>query len=140
MHVRVSRPDGFMPDPAMLAARRRSPPATGGSAPLEPRPGRGGRPAPTSSPPTPGSRWARRTRPTRASRRSGRTPSTTELLAHAKADAIVLHCLPAYRGKEIAAEVIDGPQSVVWDEAENRLHAQKALLAWLLGTARGASR
>ena len=52
--------------------------------------------------------------------------------AHADADAIVLHCLPAYRGKEIAAEVIDGPQSVVWDEAENRLHAQKALLVWLL--------
>ena len=57
---------------------------------------------------------------------------TSELLAHAKADAIVLHCLPAYRGKEIAAEVIDGPQSVVWDEAENRRHAQKALLAFLM--------
>jgi ornithine carbamoyltransferase len=46
--------------------------------------------------------------------------------------AIVLHCLPAYRGKEIAASVLDGPASVVWDEAENRLHAQKALLTWLL--------
>jgi ornithine carbamoyltransferase len=46
--------------------------------------------------------------------------------------AVVLHCLPAYRGQEIAASVIDGAQSVVWDEAENRLHAQKALLAWLL--------
>ena len=46
-------------------------------------------------------------------------------------DAIVLHCLPAYRGKEIAAEVIDGPQSVVWDEAENRRHVQKAILAFL---------
>jgi ornithine carbamoyltransferase len=57
---------------------------------------------------------------------------TADLLAHAKDDAIVLHCLPAYRGKEIAADVIDGPQSVVWDEAENRLHAQKALLTWLL--------
>jgi ornithine carbamoyltransferase len=56
----------------------------------------------------------------------------SELLAHAAADANVLHCLPAYRGKEIAADVIDGPQSVVWDEAENRLHAQKALLTWLL--------
>lgn len=54
------------------------------------------------------------------------------LLAQAKPDAIVLHCLPAYRGKEISAAVIDGPQSVVWDEAENRLHAQKALLTWLL--------
>ncbi|MBD3778582.1 ornithine carbamoyltransferase [Cellulomonas sp. ES6] len=53
-------------------------------------------------------------------------------LALAAPDALVLHCLPAYRGKEITAEVLDGPQSVVWDEAENRLHAQKALLAWLL--------
>ena len=58
---------------------------------------------------------------------------TAELLAHAKADAVVLHCLPAYRGKEITAEVIDGPQSVVWDEAENRRHAQKAVLAFLMG-------
>jgi ornithine carbamoyltransferase len=58
---------------------------------------------------------------------------TAELLAHAAPDAIVLHCLPAYRGKEIAAEVIDGPQSVVWDEAENRRHAQKALLVLLDG-------
>jgi ornithine carbamoyltransferase len=53
-------------------------------------------------------------------------------LGRAAADAVVLHCLPAYRGKEIAASVIDGPQSAVWDEAENRLHAQKALLMWLL--------
>jgi ornithine carbamoyltransferase len=56
---------------------------------------------------------------------------TSELMAHAKPDAIVLHCLPAYRGSEISAEVLDGPQSVVWDEAENRRHAQKAILAWL---------
>jgi ornithine carbamoyltransferase len=53
-------------------------------------------------------------------------------LGRAADDAVVLHCLPAYRGKEITAEVIDGPQSAVWDEAENRLHAQKALLVWLL--------
>lgn len=57
-------------------------------------------------------------------------------LARAADDAVVLHCLPAYRGKEIAAAVIDGPQSVVWDEAENRLHAQKALLTWLLERSR----
>lgn len=57
---------------------------------------------------------------------------TSELMAGAKGDAIFLHCLPAYREYEVAPEVIDGPQSVVWDEAENRLHAQKALMAWLL--------
>lgn len=55
-----------------------------------------------------------------------------EAMAAAADDAVVLHCLPAYRGAEITAEVIDGPQSLVWDEAENRLHAQKALMAWLL--------
>ena len=55
-----------------------------------------------------------------------------QVLAQAAPDAIVLHCLPAYRGKEISAEVLDGPQSVVFDEAENRLHAQKALLTFLL--------
>ena len=60
---------------------------------------------------------------------------TSELLSGAKDDAIVLHCLPAYRGKEIDAAVIDGPRSVVWDEAENRRHAQKAILTWLLGRA-----
>lgn len=54
-----------------------------------------------------------------------------ELMKLAKPDAIFLHCLPAYRGFEVSAEVIDGPQSVVWDEAENRLHAQKALMIWL---------
>jgi ornithine carbamoyltransferase len=56
-----------------------------------------------------------------------------DLMRKAAPDAIFLHCLPAYRGSEVAAEVIDGPQSAVWDEAENRLHAQKAILAWCLG-------
>ena len=55
-----------------------------------------------------------------------------DLMSRAAEDAIFLHCLPAYRGSEVAADVIDGPQSRVFDEAENRLHAQKALLAWLL--------
>jgi ornithine carbamoyltransferase len=55
------------------------------------------------------------------------------LMARAKPDAIFMHCLPAHRGDEVTAEVIDGPQSAVWDEAENRLHVQKAILAWCLG-------
>ena len=55
-----------------------------------------------------------------------------KLMRHAKPDALFMHCLPAHRGEEVAAAVIDGPQSVVWDEAENRLHAQKALIEYLL--------
>ena len=55
-----------------------------------------------------------------------------EVVDLAAPDAIVMHCLPAHRGEEISAEILDGPRSVVWDQAENRLHSQKALLAWLL--------
>ena len=64
----------------------------------------------------------------------------SELLSLADPKAVVLHCLPAHRGDEITDEVIDGPQSLVWDEAENRLHAQKALLIWLLAQAGGSQR
>ena len=53
-------------------------------------------------------------------------------LSVANLGCLVLHCLPAHRGQEISADVIDGPNSVVWEQAENRLHAQKALIAWLL--------
>jgi ornithine carbamoyltransferase len=58
---------------------------------------------------------------------------SAELMAHAAPDALFMHCLPAHRGEEVASEVIDGAQSVVFDEAENRLHAQKGVLAWALG-------
>jgi len=54
------------------------------------------------------------------------------LMRLANKDALFMHCLPAHRGEEVAAEVIDGPQSVVWDQAENRLHSQKALIELLL--------
>ncbi|GGJ03458.1 hypothetical protein GCM10011320_08100 [Neoroseomonas lacus] len=75
--------------------------------------------------------------------RDGRAPArhnllapyqlNAELLKHAAPDAIAMHCLPAHRGEEITDEVMDGPQSVVFDEAENRLHAQRGLLLWALG-------
>jgi ornithine carbamoyltransferase len=56
----------------------------------------------------------------------------TDMMAAARPDALFMHCLPAHRGEEVEAEVIDGPQSVVWDEAENRMHVQKALMEYLL--------
>jgi ornithine carbamoyltransferase len=55
-----------------------------------------------------------------------------ELMGHAAPDAVFLHCLPAHRGEEVAASVVDGPRSLVWPEAENRMHAQRGLLWWLL--------
>jgi ornithine carbamoyltransferase len=59
---------------------------------------------------------------------------TRALMAKAASDALFMHCLPAHRGEEVTDDVIDGPQSVVFDEAENRLHAQKGILAWCLNT------
>ena len=64
---------------------------------------------------------------------------TAAIMAQAASDAIFMHCLPADRGYEVDADVIDGGQSVIWDEAENRLHAQKALLVWLLAQAKETS-
>jgi len=131
MHVRVSGPEGFGPDPAVLSRASEIAAGTGGSAsyvldPVE---------AVTSADVVVTDTWVSMGKEDEAEERQRpflRYAVTPDLLAHAREDAIVMHCLPAYRGKEIAAEVIDGPQSVVWDEAENRLHAQKALLTWLM--------
>ena len=82
-----------------------------------------------SSSPTSGRAWDRRTsRPNGGARFAGYSVDAA-LLAEADADAIVLHCLPAHPGEEISADVLYGPRSAVWDEAENRLHTAKAVLA-----------
>jgi ornithine carbamoyltransferase len=138
MHVTVSGPEDFRPDPEILARAHEIAGTTGGSATVEPDPVAAVSGADVVATDT----WVSMGKEGEAAERS--TPFLpyaldTTLLSHAKADAVVLHCLPAYRGKEIAADVIDGPHSVVWDEAENRLHAQKAMLVWLLGKA-GESR
>ena len=130
MHVRVSGPEGFTPDDAILAKAREIAGTTGGSASYVVDPVA----AVTGADVVATDTWVSMGKEGEAEERSRPFlpyALDAELRAHADADAIVLHCLPAYRGKEIAADVIDGRQSVVWDEAENRLHAQKALLTWL---------
>ena len=79
-----------------------------------------------------GPAWARKRNRTKRARAFADYQVNTAIMQAAAADALFMHCLPAHRGEEVTAEVIDGPQSVVWDEAENRLHAQKALLELLL--------
>lgn len=131
MHVRLSGPDGFSPDPTVLARAEEIAATTGGSAVIVGDPIEAVAGADVVATDT----WVSMGKEDEADERTAPFVPysvTADLLSHAKDDAIVLHCLPAYRGKEISAEVLDGPRSVVWDEAENRLHAQKAVLVWLL--------
>ena len=131
MHVVVSGPAGYEPDPDVLARAQEISAATGGSATYTSDPVA----AVTDADVVATDTWVSMGQEAEAEARTEPFRPyavTPELLDRAAGHAIVLHCLPAYRGKEISAEVIDGPQSVVWDEAENRLHAQKALLTWLL--------
>ena len=133
LHVRIAGPAGLRARPGDRRRRARHRRRHRRVRHRHRRPGRRASTAPTSSPPTRGCRWGRRT--SASAREAPFRPYAVDRRARwpgAKDDAIVLHCLPAYRGKEIAADVLDGPQSVVWDEAENRLHAQKALLTFLL--------
>ncbi len=136
MHVRVGSPAGYEPDPAILARARELATDSGGSAGHD----TSAKAALEGADVVATDTWVSMGQEGQSDDRSSPfVPYTVdaEAMSYAAADAVVLHCLPAYRGKEIAAEVIDGPQSVVWDEAENRLHAQKALLTWLLAKARG---
>ncbi|MDQ1628880.1 MAG: ornithine carbamoyltransferase [Actinomycetota bacterium] len=135
MHVRVGSPEGYDPDPAILARAKEIAASTGGSAEHVREPRAAAEGADVLATDT----WVSMGQEVEYGERLATfAPYAVDeaALALAAADAIVLHCLPAYRGKEIAASVIDGPHSVVWDEAENRLHAQKALLTWLLGRSR----
>jgi ornithine carbamoyltransferase len=131
IHVTVAAPDGFAPAPAVLAAAEHRAQATGASVTVTADADAAAVGADVLVTDT----WTSmgqendgldRVKPFRPFQVNQR------LLGLADAEAIVLHCLPAHRGEEITDEVMDGPASVVWDEAENRLHAQKALLVWLL--------
>jgi ornithine carbamoyltransferase len=130
MNVRIAGPDGYQPDADVLSAARRIAAGTGATIELTDDPAAAFDGADVIATDT----WVSMGQEDeKAARATPFRPFAVDAAALARSnDAIVLHCLPAYRGMEIAADVIDGPNSVVWDEAENRLHAQKALLAFLL--------
>ncbi|OMH22992.1 ornithine carbamoyltransferase [Tersicoccus phoenicis] len=131
MHVRVAGPDGFLPGETVVAAARERAQATGGSVLVTTSAADALDGADVLATDT----WVSMGQEDEKSDRAEvfRPYAIDEAaLATAAPGAIVLHCLPAYRGQEISAGVIDGPQSVVWDEAENRLHAQKAIMHWLM--------
>ncbi len=131
MDVRVSGPSDFPPDPGVLDKARAIAETTGGSASYVPDAADAVEAADVVATDT----WVSMGKEEEAGQRDApfRPYAVTEsLLEKADSQVLVMHCLPAHRGREIEAAVIDGPHSVVWDQAENRLHAQKALLAWLL--------
>ncbi|GAA1843622.1 ornithine carbamoyltransferase [Microbacterium koreense] len=131
MHVRVASPENYAPREDVIADADRRAAETGGSVTLYTDPHEAAAGADVIVTDTWVSMGKEEEKLARL-RDLGGYKVTTELMSMAAADAIFIHCLPADRGYEVDAEVIDGPQSVVWDEAENRLHAQKALLVWLL--------
>lgn len=131
MHVRVASPSSFSPAGGVLADAKRIAATTGGSATILTNPLEAVRGADVVVTDT----WVSMGRQLETRERLaqlGPYQVNSDLMARASTDAIFLHCLPADRGFEVTSDVIDGPQSVIWDEAENRLHAQKALLVWLL--------
>lgn len=131
MEVRISSPERYQPDPQIVDEATRIADGTEGSVALEPDPRAAVAGADVVVTDTWVSMGSEEEREARLEAFRDHAV-TVELFAEAKPDAIAMHCLPAYRGKEIDAEVIDGPRSVVWDEAENRRHAQKAIMTFLL--------
>ena len=131
MHVRIGSPEAYPPRADIVEDARRIASATGGSVLVTTDPLEAAAGADVIATDT----WVSMGQESEKAERVavfGEYGVDDELMALASDGAIFLHCLPAYRGYEVEASVIDGPASVVWDEAENRLHAQKALLAWLL--------
>jgi ornithine carbamoyltransferase len=131
LHVRVCTPDGFTPEPTVLRDAKARADETGGSAGLVSDPQAAVEGAEVVVTDT----WVSMGQEADGRDRAAPFRSlqvNDALLDRAAPDVIALHCLPAHRGDEITDEVLDGPRSAVWDEAENRLHAQKALLTWLL--------
>jgi ornithine carbamoyltransferase len=131
LHVRIAAPARFQPDPAVLAAARAIAAGTGGSATVS----ADAKAACADADVLATDVWTSMGQEGQEDSRSAAMAPfclDEEKLGLAAAGCVVLHCLPAHRGEEITAAVLDGPASVVWDQAENRLHAQKALLAWLL--------
>jgi ornithine carbamoyltransferase len=131
MHVRIGAPEDFLPHPGVVLRAEEIADETGGSVTATTDAKQAASGADVLATDT----WVSMGQESESGVREApfRPYAIDEdTVALATPDAVVLHCLPAYRGKEIAAAVIDGPRSVVWDEAENRLHVQKALLAWLL--------
>jgi ornithine carbamoyltransferase len=131
MHVRIGTPTGWEPDPDIVTRAAALGSDTGGSVAVEHDPVQAAAGADVLATDT----WVSMGHEGQADARAAPfVPFALDdaALELAAPGAIVLHCLPAYRGKEISASVLDGPASAVWDEAENRLHAQKALLVWLL--------
>jgi ornithine carbamoyltransferase len=137
MAVRIATPARYQPDAAVLAAAEAIAAGTGGSV----RIGSDAAAAAGGADVLATDVWASMGQEDqRQERTSVLEPFglNEEKLALAQPGCIVLHCLPAHRGEEISAAVLDGPRSRVWDQAENRLHTQKALLAWLLAEAGGS--
>ncbi|MER7369475.1 ornithine carbamoyltransferase [Nonomuraea wenchangensis] len=130
MHVRVAAPDGYLPDQAVLDRAAAIAEGTGGSVSVVADPAAAAEGAHVLATDT----WVSMGQSGKEERVAALMPYQVDaaLVARAAPEAIVLHCLPAYRGYEITEDVLEGPRSVVWDQAENRLHAQKALLHWLV--------